>query len=146
MSAPGTTNSQMNHNTSPQEHVEPNLDPALDISREHYHSHLHHSTRATEGREDDNVAYTKGTTSEQSNIPNQDPQDHALHRRHNVEEKKGQVHVIDEEKGTSSPIEQEVDPQTHTLSNFYARFRVYFHVFIWLLFTGYVVSYLFLCV
>ena len=145
MSAPDyldvTANPSVNHNASPQHGVEPSLDPALEISREHHHAHLHHSERALRGREDD-VAYTKGTTFEQSNIPDQDPQDHALHRRHHAEETKGHVHVMDEEKGTSSPVEQEVDPRTHTLSRFYGKFRIMIHVFLWLLFTGYVALYL----
>lgn len=121
------------HNSSMQRDVELNPDLALHLSHEHQHRHLHHSSLAEKGREDE-VVYSKGTTFEISNIPDQDPQDHALHRRH-VSDKNG-VSLDDAEKGQtfSSPAEEE--PRTHTFSHFYARYRWAFHVFIWLLFTG----------
>ena len=123
------------HNSSVQQHVVPNNDPALDISREHNHGHLHHSARAEQGRED-GVVYSKDTTSEKSTIPHQDAQDHDLHRRHLGNETKMATETVDAEKGTLSPVRSEEDPQTHTLSSFYAKYRIFVHLFIWLLFTG----------
>ena len=124
------------HNTSPQHHVTPNSDPALNVSREHHHAHLHHDTYSEQDREDE-VVYSKGTTFERSTIPHQDPLDHALHRRSNAaEHDSGRVDVADAEKGTLEPVRSEEDPQTHTFSTFYAKHRIYFHLFIWLLFTG----------
>ena len=129
------------HATLPQYRVEHNTDPAMSMSNEHYHAHLHHNVTATAGR--DEVEYSKGTTFEPSIIPHQDPQDHALHRRHHHEEdgevKNGAVDITDAEKGTISPIQvEEEDPQTHTLARFYGRYKIGFHIFVWLLFTGYV--------
>ena len=125
------------HNTSPQHRVVTNLDPALETAHEHHHRHLHHDAFAEKGREDE-VIYSKGTTFERSTIPAESPQDHELHRRHHPE--KGTVDVGDAEKGLSLVQSEEEDPQTHTFSRFYARYRIFFHLFIWLLFTGYVVS------
>ncbi len=121
------------HNTSPQHHVPPNPDPALDISHEHHHRHLHHDSFAEKGREDE-VVYSKGTTFESSTIPEESPQDHELHRRHHPE--KVEIKVGDAEKGMSSVGSEDEDPQTHTFSRFYAKYRILFHLFIWLLFTG----------
>lgn len=125
------------HNISSQHHVVPNSDPALEASHEHHHSHLHHDAFAEKGCEDE-VVYSKGTTLERSTIPNESPQDHELHRRHQLE--KGAVELGDAEKGMSPVRYEEDDPQTHTFSRFYAKYRIFFHLFVWLLFTGYVMS------
>ena len=139
MSAPDyvdvTADAPQTHNGSAQQHVVPNNDPTLDISHEHNHGHLHHSAHAEQGREDD-MLYAKGTTLEKSTIPHQDPQDHDLHRRHLGNETKMATETVDAENGTLSPVRSEEDPQTHTLSSFYAKYRIFFHLFIWLLFTG----------
>ena len=123
------------HNASAQRHVIPNNDPALEKSHEHHHGHLHHSAHAEQGREDDTV-YTKGTTFEKSTIPHQDPQYHDLYRRRLVSQTNMTTEAVDAEKGALSPVRSEEDPQTHTFSKFYAKYRVFFHFFTWLLFTG----------
>ena len=134
------------HNASAQHNVVLNTDPALEKSHEHNHGHLHHDARAEKGREDE-VVYSKGTTFERSIIPHQDPLDHDLHRRHRPElaeglqvgqtnEKSAQMEVVDAEKGNLSPIRSEEDPQSHKFARFYARYRIFFHLFIWLVFTG----------
>jgi hypothetical protein len=128
------------HNASLQHNVEENSDLALHLSREHQHGHIHHSVRAEVGHPEE-VVYSKGTTFEKSTIPDADPQDHELHRRHHAE--KNGIKYGDAEQGGHSvqPIqEEEEDPQTHTFSRFYVHWRIFFHVFIWLLFTGYVAS------
>lgn len=123
------------HDTSPQRGVVPSSDPALEPSHEHHHQHLHHDAFAEKGREDE-VIYSKGTTFETSIIPNESRRDHELHRRHHPG--KGDVEVGDAEKGISPMRYQEEDPQTHTFATFYGKYRIFFHLFIWLLFTGYV--------
>ena len=127
------------HNASPQIGVVRNDDPALNLTNEHHHSHMHHSATAMKGREDE-LSYSKGTTDEPSTIPHADAMDNSLHRRHKAEESgnygtKG-VLVQDEEKGTLSHTPSEEDPRNHAFSNFYSRFKVFFHVFLFLLFTG----------
>ncbi|KAF2189171.1 hypothetical protein K469DRAFT_683614 [Zopfia rhizophila CBS 207.26] len=137
------------HNASPMPGVVRNPDPALDIAREHHHEHLHHGVNAENGHQHnhDHVAYTRGTTDEPGVIPKADPNDDGLHRRRHPErpaehdiEKTGGLEY--EEKGslsnrrTSSDPEEEVDPKRHRISNFYKKYRIFFHIFIGALFTG----------
>lgn len=139
------------HNASKQTGVEINTDPALDVTHEHRHEHLHHDAFAAKGNHDD-VVYSKGTTAERSIIPDQDPLDHALHRRHHPEgegksnEKGGyMVDPVDQEKGavghttahgSNVNSDGEEDPKTHKLSGFYKHYRIFFHIFLFLFFTG----------
>ena len=132
--AHGASNAR--HTASTKYRLEPNNDPALDPAHEHHHTHLHHSERAVAGREDD-MMYSKETTDEPSTIPHQDALDHALNRRHHLPDQKAGVNVTDTEKGGLSPIQSEEDPQSHTFARFYSRYRIFFHLFVWLLFTGY---------
>ena len=117
--------------------VVPNDDPALDVAHEHRHTHLHHDENAEKGRQDE-VAYSKGTTDEKSTIPHQDLQDHDLARPKHRESAKDTPIVTDnlsnaEKAGSGS---EELDPQTHTVSNFYRKYRLVFHLFVWMVFTG----------
>ena len=125
------------HNASLQPHVIPNDDPALDRAHEHHHTHLHHDANAEKRREDE-VVYSKGTTNEKSTIPHQDHQDHDLSRRKHTDISKGTPiasdSLADAEQGGSAS--EELDPQTHTASNLYRKYRLFFHLFIWLVFTG----------
>lgn len=137
------------HNSSPMPGVVRNDDPALDISKEHHHEHLHHGAHAEKGHtEHDHVAYTTGTTEEPGVIPKADPNDDALHRRHHPErhaehdiEKLGGLEY--EEKGSSgkrrssSDHDAEVEnPKRYSLSRLYRQFRLPVHLFIAALFTG----------
>ncbi|KAI4232497.1 MAG: hypothetical protein L6R40_007394 [Gallowayella cf. fulva] len=129
------------HNASAQNHGETNNDPALDTAHEHTHSHLHHSAAAEQGRPE--TEYSEGTTHEESVIPNQVPHDQAVHLRHlsDAPGPKLPVAVADTEKGNFSPENRsDEDPPTHTKSSVYQKYRVYFHLFIWLLFTGWWVA------
>lgn len=128
---------QHEHNASPQHHVVINNDPALDTAREHHHTHLHHSAHAEEGRHDD-LMYSKGTTDERSIIPHQDHQDHNIERRKKAVVSGANPEItesaMDTEKATYSS--EESDPQSHRLSSFYRKYRLFFHLIIWLVFTG----------
>ena len=128
------------HNPSAQTNVVQNDDPALDRSHEHHHRHMHHDKFAEQGREDE-VVYSDGTTFERSAIPHQDPQDHDLARQRHGHPLKGSTDVVDMEKSVASPERMdEADPRTHHFSNFYLKYRTFFHLFIWLFFTGYVTA------
>lgn len=125
-----------NYNVSAQQHVLRNNDPALDRTLEHHHKHLHHDPNAERAREDD-VLYSKGTTTDKGTIPHQDPQDHDLSRRkHANVTTNGASETKDIEQLDLDRIDSEEDPQTHTFSNFYRRYRIFFHIFIWIFFTG----------
>lgn len=124
------------HNASPQQQVTPSHDPALNVAHEHHHGHLHHDAYSEEGQ-DDEIVYSKGTTLEKSGIPDQDPQDQVLHRRHHLDDKKGSNRISDVENANiSSALTEEKDPRSHAFSVFYAKYRIFFHLFIWLFFTG----------
>lgn len=129
------TESKPDHNPSSQQNVIQNDDPALQKSREHHHEHLHHDAHAEKGREDE-VIYSYGTTFEGKTIPHQDPQDHDLRRRRDADVAKETATTFDPEQGILSPSRSEEDPQTHKFSNFYKRYRIFVHLFIWLFFTG----------
>ena len=72
-------------------------DPAMDPFRQHSHSHLHHSPRASHDG-NDQPRYTVGTTAERSIIPDPSPQDHG--HIHVEVEKKGDYNVTDVEKAS----------------------------------------------
>lgn len=126
------------HNASAQHNVIKSDDPALDMSHEHSHARLHHDKHAAEGRKED-VVYSEGATFDKSAIPHQDPQDHDLARRRHADKGKKETDVNDTEKGSMSPDRlDEGDARTHTYSTFYAKYRIYAHLVIWLFFTGFV--------
>lgn len=124
--------SSQTHNSSPQQHVKKNDDPALDTANEYVHGHLHHTAQAEEGRA--STEYTKGASYGVSGIPNQTTHDQTTHRRHPTTTLPSAN--PDAEKGDFSREGSEEDPRTHTFSNFYSKYRIFFHLFIWLLFTG----------
>lgn len=124
------------HNASAQHHVLPNPDLALHYSHEHQHAHLHHSPHAEIGRVDD-VAFSEDTTFEKSNVPDQNPADFNTHHHHNPDEKRIVIQDEDAEKaGFEAYPSQEEEPRTHRVTKLYARYRIFVHLFIWLLFTG----------
>lgn len=137
----------MEHHTAPAaNHVSPDL--ALHASHEHTHQHVHHDARAEKGRADE-VVYSTGTTAEKSIIPNQDPLDNVAHRRlhagdhvieHGVSGKETSIAYDDKsydaEKGGITSTGEEKDPKNHKFSNLYAKYRIFVHLFILLLFTG----------
>ena len=106
-------------NILPPHQVAKNQDPALESAHHHHHGHVHHDAQSEKNREDE-VVYSKGTTFENSTIPDQVPQDHGLHRNKTI--RQGDIEVV--------------DPQSHKVSEFYVKYRIFFHLFIWLFFTG----------
>lgn len=86
--------------------------------------------------------YTVGTTTEHSIIPDPSPQDHPHYREKSINEKGENVNVGDVEKGKLSNGSQlstnsgELDPKSHKYSSFYRRYRIWFHLAIWIVVTG----------
>jgi CNT family concentrative nucleoside transporter len=125
--------SREQHNSSPMPGVAPNPDPALDISKEHHHEHLHHGANAERGHtEQDHVAYTVGTThNDPGVIPKASPME-----SHDVE--KGGLEYG--EKGSLSggrvETDSDVSGDRHWFRSFYRRYRIVFHVLIGAFFTG----------
>lgn len=92
-------------------------DPVLKKSLEHQHAHLHHDANAKKGGEDE-VVYSHTTTMENAHVSGRS------------------AHMVEPEKSSLDQLSSEEDPQTHTLSSFYSKYRLLLHLFIWLLFTG----------
>ncbi|KAG8627398.1 hypothetical protein KVT40_004881 [Elsinoe batatas] len=127
----------MSHNTSAQEGVVSNPDPALDVSREHQHEHLHHGGAAAK---DHDLTYSKGTTQDPSIIPHQD--NNSLHRR-NVAGDNSSVDDIEkgglryDEKSAGSPHpEEEEKKKPGKVGLFYRKYKVFFHAFFAAVITG----------
>ncbi|KAI4159015.1 MAG: hypothetical protein L6R39_000440 [Caloplaca ligustica] len=123
------------HNSSAQQHVQENNDAALDTANEHTHKHLHHSAHAERGR--DKMEFSKEPTYQDSNIHSHDPDGHQhVHQRNTPNGSTIPAVIPDAEKGSLDRQDSEEDPRTHALSSAYLKYRVFVHVFIWLLFTG----------
>ena len=126
------------HNPSAQKNVQENPDLSLRYSHEHQHNHLHHGRTSLSGRHDD-VLYSKGTTFDKSNIPTQDFSHH--HKQHLIDTKDQAYNQTDAEKGSLSLAEVSTnetsdDARRHRFSRFYRKYKIFFHLFIWLFFTG----------
>ncbi len=110
------------HNPSPQQDVIQNEEPAHQVPNEHHHDHMHHDIHPEKGREDEAI-YSYGTN-------------HDLHKRRHADMAKEPAAAVDLDQGTMSLSRSEEDPQTNTFSNLYKRYRIFFHLFIWMVFTG----------
>ncbi|CAK4031699.1 H+ nucleoside cotransporter [Lecanosticta acicola] len=113
-------------------------DPALDPTHQHQHPHLHHTARASHDG-NDQPRYTTGTTNEPSIIPNASPQDHG--QLHQDADKKADYHVADVEKGNVSPVTpttslDQSPEQSGKGARFYRRYRIWVHLALWIVATG----------
>lgn len=127
------------HNAAPQHGVAPNPDPALDITREHQHEHVHHAPSA---QTPTNVVYTSHTTQDHSIIADQNTaHDANLHRRSGgdrknsngslgIYEKNQNLDINDAEKGSSIPDasrdHDEEKKEKGKFALFYAKYRIFF--------------------
>ncbi len=129
------------HNPSRQKSVEENPDMALHYSHEHQHNHLHHGRASLSGRNDD-ILYSKGV--DKAHVPDQDFSHHHKHPSRAVDAKDQAYSESDPEKGDLSPTKISTnetgitgeDGRKHRFSRFYRKYKIFFHLFIWLFFTG----------
>lgn len=128
------------HNPSVQHAVDPNPDLALHYSHEHQHGHLHHGHKASVSADKhDHVVYATGAEDKVTdrNLLGKSSQDYT---QHVLRDEKGDfINVADAEKGNSSPTRlssEEGDGKKHRFSPFYKKYRIFFHLAIWLLFTA----------
>lgn len=98
--------------------------PASEVAHERMH-----------GRADEAV-YTKSTPLGKATTSNQELQPDDLHRRHLPEENKIQPGIPDPEKADLALGLSEEDSRSGSFSKFYANYRIFFHLGIWLFFTG----------
>lgn len=142
MAPPGAPTAGDGHNHSAQHDVAFNTDLALNVSKEHYHAHLHHDPHADNGAQDE-TAYTKGTTHERSNALSSEPLAQSLRDEHHDKNShaatKDVYGVADAEKGTLSPPttpEKDVNAQDHRFARLYSRYRPLVHLLVFFFFTG----------
>ena len=125
------------HNASVQNNVDPNPDMALHYSHEHEHGHLHHGHKASIAHDQDSkVAYSTGDPGRHDLLTRPD-QDYSAHKLRAEDAK--EFGVTDAEKGAVSPTRlssEEGDGKKHRVSAFYRKYRIFFHLAIWLLFTA----------
>ncbi|KAI0834351.1 H+/nucleoside cotransporter-like protein [Hypoxylon sp. FL0890] len=111
------------HNSSPQEGVVPNPDPALQFANEHRHPHLHHGGLAANPvNHPDEVVYS--TSSPDKSI--EKPRDYAA----------AEKAVSDEASGNVGNIQGEESEKPGIWTYLYRKFRPYIHLTIWLVFTA----------
>ncbi|EXJ87324.1 CNT family concentrative nucleoside transporter [Capronia epimyces CBS 606.96] len=124
-------------NPSMQQGVEENPDLTLHYSHEHQHQHLHHGQPSLVGRHDE-VLYAQGTTFDRSTIKDPGPQDYIKHHLRPEHADERDFVAVDAEKGVidSTRIESEGEGNSHSLSSLYSKYKIFVHLFIWLLFTG----------
>ncbi|KAI8962958.1 H+/nucleoside cotransporter [Daldinia sp. FL1419] len=111
------------HNASLQEGVLPNPDPALDLSNEHRHEHLHHSQhmKANSARRSDEIVYS-------TDMPDKSlekPQDYVAAEKSVTDEESANIGQIAGDEGQKS-----------FFAYWYYRYRAYIHLAIWLIFTA----------
>lgn len=128
------------HNPSMQRDVDPNPDLALHYSHEHQHKHLHHNRASLAGRHDE-VLYSEGTTYDKAHIDPKGPQDYVNHTLRDPHNEKSEFHGDAEKGALSEPLRvgsnnSEDDGQKHRASRSYSKYKIFVHLFIWLLFTG----------
>ena len=130
------------HNPTLQRSVEENPDLTLHYSHEHQHNHMHHGRTSLSGRHDD-ILYAKGTTFDKPHIPDQDFSHHHSKLPSHMIDSKDQAYTEtdDTEKGGFSPTKVSTNDSTndgrkHRFSRFYRKYKIFFHLFIWLVFTA----------
>lgn len=112
------------HNSSLQEGVAPNPDPALDIANEHHHAHLHHGgLAANPANHPDEVVYSTASP------------DKSLEKPHDYAS--AEKSVGDDYSGNVGQIGGDEDSHKRGfVSYWYRRLRAYVHLSIWLVFTA----------
>ena len=123
------------HNTSTQTHVIAHSSPVPDKAQEHHHAHFHDDADAEKNK--GGPIFSKGTAFEHNAVPNKDSREHAVQPGECGETTAGGMPAfVDSERNGLSHVRLEEDSKTHSLSDFYRRYRLFFHLFIWLVFTG----------
>ncbi|KAI1639232.1 hypothetical protein F4809DRAFT_155811 [Biscogniauxia mediterranea] len=124
MGSPDMERAAEGHNASPQIGVAPNPDPALDISNEHRHAHLHHGGAAADhANHPDEPVYSSATPEKSFDKARDFPATEKF--------------VNDEESGNVGHIQKHDDTSIwHMLGVWYRRFKIYVHLFVWLVWTA----------
>lgn len=132
------------HNPSLQKDVIENPDVTLHYSHEHQHNHMHHGRSSLADRHDD-ILFAKGTEIDNRHdfIVGQDHSHHHHAMKPSVDTKDhiySESGASDPEKGGLEAARIETndtdDGQKHRFSRFYRKYKIFFHLFIWIVFTA----------
>lgn len=125
------------HNASPQVGVDRNPDPVLNVANEHVHPHKHHGASALKGEKPSDVVYSDGVdTNRNTNLLDKPEQDYKTHTLN---------HTIDHNKETAVTGNDSIDHDVESgrlgsvekgqgqgyLSFYYSRYKIFFHLAIW---------------
>ncbi|RMZ77518.1 hypothetical protein DV737_g4345, partial [Chaetothyriales sp. CBS 132003] len=128
------------HNASAQRDVDANPDLVLHYSHEHQHAHLHHGRKTSIAKDkEEHVAYATGGDEPRRELLESSSQDYTTHKLRVADQDKPEFGVQDSEMGVISPTrlsEVEGDGKKGRVSRFYRKYRIFFHLAIWLLFTA----------
>lgn len=137
------------HNPSLQKDVIENPDMTLHYSHEHQHNHMHHGRSSLVDRHDD-ILFAKGGAIDNRHdfIVDQDHSHHQHAMKPTVDAKDhvySETSTSDPEKAGLETARIETndtdDEQKHRFSRFYRKYKLFFHLFVWLVFTAYVSSF-----
>lgn len=123
------------NNPSPKQNVVKDSHAALQDSTEHHHDHVRYNIQSRKSQEND-VTHSYDAILEGTTIHHQDSQDCERHRKRHADMSKGLGVAVDPEQNNVGLGRFEEDAQSHTFSTFYRKYRVFFHLFIWAVFTG----------
>ena len=111
------------HNTSMREHVDANDESTLARDHGYPQTHFHRGTNAKKDREDE-VA-----DSQEKRGNDGQPQEHADFAEVSQD-------VVKSQQDSLPQSQSEEELKTRSLATFYKRYRLFVHLFIWLVFTG----------
>jgi concentrative nucleoside transporter, CNT family len=116
-----------------------NPDPALLPSHQHHHQHLHHDAFAERGRQDDLVYEDNDADTpaklKPSAVPSKSPEDYSEKEAPpalDYDAEKASADDTSGENGNNAPGSRE----SSKLKRFYRQYRIFFHLVVWLFFTG----------
>ena len=130
-----TTSDARDNNPSPKQNVVKDGHTALQNSTEHHHDHVQDNIQSRKSQEND-VAHSYDAASDGNTVHHRDSQDSERHRKRHADMRKELAVAVDPEQNNVGLSRFEEDAQSHTFSTFYKKYRVFFHLFIWAVFTG----------
>lgn len=108
---------------------------ASKVAHEYNQNQSHHGLPQSV-KQDKDSGYPKGPTFENDNPVNEGANAKGVYQHQNSTKSKLPADFIDSENGPPSLDHSGRESRAHSFSNFYLRYRVIFHLLIWLLFTG----------
>ena len=130
-----TTSDARDNNPSPKQNVVKDNHQTLPNSTEQHHDHVQYNIQSRKSQEND-VTHSYDATLEGNTIHHQDSQNREHYRKRHADMRKELAIAVDPEQTNVGLSRFEEDAQSHTFSTFYKKYRVFFHLFIWVVFTG----------